>query len=396
MSIYAGAKACNANLILYINQREHFKGHGRCSGYAFEFSKGFLDNGKPFGVEQDNLPPFDPIKYNENLLSSIDNLHENQNEYWIGRSFNFTASDGKNIKVRSRLESYFRIFFNAKQIAEKLISMADAEQDRVYVIVIGSLVRRSGHAISFKKDSKGHYHFLDSNFGWISFNDSKDFIRYLPFHFSKTDYNKSYNSYTIFSLENKKPLNFIKDFKSASKILVQWLLMALSFLFYSLKTSAPRLLTAISACFYSLLSVCIIGEPASQLIMNIYPVLSQFLSPVVLTVISFAASISITLIVAFILYKITDLILKALTPSFNEDYDKSLDSEIERLEARRRDYIDEKYGNKESKKDILHQQNSDNYSNKIDKFGINNNKKENSNSEKREEKFKDFRSEYKK
>ena len=203
----------NGTLLLPIHQYMEVRlgqSRGECFGYIAEWARCLLLNRAPFGVDPNiNEPPFKFVRFQSAaghkypelnhlavLTKNISTFQKNQSKIeklTESIAATFLPSLRQGIAYKDIQSTKFLINKTDK-LAEILIAKADANPDSIYNLNV--MGYGSGHALGFCKiDNK--YHFADSNFGWVRFDNAEDFKKWLPMFFEKMTYNKVFNEYMI-------------------------------------------------------------------------------------------------------------------------------------------------------------------------------------------------------
>lgn len=164
---------------------------GECFGYVATWAKALLEKNRFLGIEPNQLPPFQVIKYNSGLGRTYPDL--NHLAILTSNTSLFQRLQGNKTQLRKALplniSNYQRRYFfkSHETLVEKLITTASKNTNNIYLLsVVGYL---SGHALGFcKRDD--HYHFFDSNLGWIRFNDEESFKYWFPIYFKAIGYSQ--------------------------------------------------------------------------------------------------------------------------------------------------------------------------------------------------------------
>lgn len=192
---------------------------GKCHGYVTDWAEKILQNKKPFGVDPQGDPLFKPIPLNSpykrhdlNNCAPTTNaiLIKHQLQKTVSNEFqllDIMSNNGKNITLK---RDYLFDPIDLTRIAADLIKMLNkTKENRVYEIILKKNGTWSnGHVVGLYKTPNDEYHFMDPNYGWFKFKNSKDFAKWLPFFFKETGYEYAYHDYTAiyYSLGQKNLL----------------------------------------------------------------------------------------------------------------------------------------------------------------------------------------------
>jgi|GEM_PF-4997124 len=205
-------KKYHGSMILPMAQADDFRvgaSKGQCYGYVMEWCLSFLQNKKPFGVDYNQTVPFKPISYfsmaniefpelNHLAILNFSIAHYQDNPFHEGSNIidEIFFSKQENAQAKHKKETFLRFYSNPRGIGECLISLAEAEPNKAFMVLLYRF--RMGHAVAFCKRGKD-YHFMDPNFGWFRFKKAEDFQQWLPFYLN-TFYGKDFNAYKVNSL----------------------------------------------------------------------------------------------------------------------------------------------------------------------------------------------------
>lgn len=177
---------------------------GECFGFIAEWAKRLLQNENPFGLRIDNPPPFKLAKPGRKFLdlNHLAVLTEDISTYQaiqrnlpsLMREF-MNRSNNETNGVLLNEESILSFYKSVAAMAEELVTRADNQPQKIYNLnVMGYM---GGHALGFCKREDGKYHFLDSNSGWVRFDNAEDFKRWLPSYFKLIGYDRFFGEYMI-------------------------------------------------------------------------------------------------------------------------------------------------------------------------------------------------------
>ena len=172
-----------------------------------------LNNHKPFGIDPASETLFKPIRPGDKThrkhpdLNHLAPLTNRISEFQAGqRSLEPILNKMAHIlsapvrDFRVKTERSLGGFVRSRSIANRLVRLAEASPDKVYQLAVIGLPLAGGHALGFCKRGQS-YHFLDSNFAWVRFENAEDFKRWLPFYLKAFTYERSLTQYTIQSID---------------------------------------------------------------------------------------------------------------------------------------------------------------------------------------------------
>lgn len=199
---------------------------GHCYGYVAQWAKGFIDGGKPFGIDPKSSEQSQVLLYSsphgrKNLrhnhrVPTNDRIAELQDSQGNQEGeFPQALSDDRSIKFHREKEIFY--FHKSSDISDNLIQLAERDPAKVYNLSIGKA--DLGHSFGFKKDAQsGEYHFFDANAGWFKFKKHEDFKRWFDDYFATMGYAKIFHEYRISSFgredKNEAVLSAFQDRRS--------------------------------------------------------------------------------------------------------------------------------------------------------------------------------------
>ncbi len=220
--------------------------NGFCFGYIAEWGRCLLQNKPPFGVDVNSSPPFKPVKYNSAVgrafpdlnhlgvitekIITLQNLQRQQSLLSQAMSEGMVETE-----INSQSLNSIQFFTYITEVIDKIMAYLEKERScTIYNLVLGQF--SSGHAVGFCKKN-GKYHFIDSNFAWISFDNVDDLKRWLPFYFQKMDYEKNFyrfeiEAYTLSPKKNAHDPDSLFSLARIAKKIVTAVIFPLKVLFY--------------------------------------------------------------------------------------------------------------------------------------------------------------------